>query len=104
MIVRYGLYCPMLLAATLLQANSVSWAQDVAAAARANRANHNSATAVKAESQGANFVSISVPGEPWVLRIDVPDFVVSQNETRGDGRKYFMAKNSRSDVILSATL
>jgi tetratricopeptide (TPR) repeat protein len=102
--VRYGLYCPMLLAAALFHANSVSRAQDVAAAARANRANHNSAAAVKAESQGANFVSISVPGEPWVLRIDVPDFVVSQNETKSDGRKYFMAKNSRSDVILSATL
>src|SRR5258708_12953912 len=52
--VRYGLGCVTLLIAALFQANSTLLAQDVAAAARANRASHAShdnAAAVKADSE-----------------------------------------------------
>jgi len=56
------------------------------------------------QPQGERFVSISVPGESWVVRIDAPDFVVSQNEIRSEGQKYLMATNGRSNVVLSVTL
>ncbi len=49
--VRYGLGCVTLLIAALFQANSTLLAQDVAAAARANRASHDNAAAVKADSE-----------------------------------------------------
>jgi hypothetical protein len=55
--VRYWL-CPALLVAALFQANSALLAQDVAAAARANRANHNNAASVKADSEGGGLVTV----------------------------------------------
>ena len=102
--VRFGPCCLMLLVAVVFQSKGALLAQDVAAAARANRANHNNAASVKADSEGERLVSISVPGESWVVRIDAPDFVVSQDEIRGDGRRYVMATNRRSNVDLSVTL
>ena len=49
--VRYRLGCVTLLIAALFQANSTLLAQDVAAAARANRASHGNAAAVKTDSE-----------------------------------------------------
>jgi hypothetical protein len=49
--VRYGLCCITLLIAVVFQANNTLLAQDVAAAARANRASHNNAASVKADSE-----------------------------------------------------
>jgi hypothetical protein len=48
--VRYGRCCVTLLIAVVFQANN-TLAQDVAAAARANRASHNNAASVKADSE-----------------------------------------------------
>jgi hypothetical protein len=48
--VRYGLCCVTLLIAVVFQASN-TLAQDVAAAARANRASYNSAASVKADSE-----------------------------------------------------
>jgi len=50
--VRYQLYCVTLVVATVFQANNTLLAQDVAAAARANRASHNNnAASVTADSE-----------------------------------------------------
>jgi hypothetical protein len=49
--VRYGLCCVTLLIAVVFQANNTLLAQDVAAAARANRASHSNAASVKADSE-----------------------------------------------------
>jgi tetratricopeptide (TPR) repeat protein len=103
--VRYGLCDLMLIVAALFQPNSALIAQDVAAAARANRANHNNtASSVKPDNEGERFLSVSVPGESWTVRIDAPDFVVSQDDIKGEGKKYFMATNTRSNIVLSVTL
>jgi tetratricopeptide (TPR) repeat protein len=56
------------------------------------------------QEDSAKSLSVSVPGESWSLRIDVPDFVVSQDGILGAGRKYFMATNKRTNVALSVTL
>src|SRR5579862_555193 len=55
--VRYGL-CPVLLVAALFQASSTLLAQDVAAAARASRANHNNTASVKVDSEGGGLVTV----------------------------------------------
>jgi tetratricopeptide (TPR) repeat protein len=49
--IRFRPCCLMLLVAVVFQSNSALPAQDVAAAARANRANHNNAALAKADSQ-----------------------------------------------------
>jgi hypothetical protein len=49
--VRYGVCCVALLMAVVFQANNTLQAQDVASAARANRANQNKAAAVKADNE-----------------------------------------------------
>lgn len=47
-------------------------------------------------------LSISVPGESWVVQIDEPGFSIEQDTLR-QGKRYFMA-NSQSGVVLSVTL
>jgi hypothetical protein len=49
--VRYGLYCATLLFAFVLHANETLLAQDVAAAARANRASHSDTASGKANRE-----------------------------------------------------
>ena len=48
-------------------------------------------------------LTISVPGESWVVQIDVPGFSVEQDTMR-EGQRYFMATNNNSSVVVSVTL
>lgn len=47
-------------------------------------------------------LSISVPGESWVVQIDEPGFSIEQDTLR-QGKRYFMA-NNKTGVVLSVTL
>src|SRR6201987_4111046 len=61
--VRYGLCCVTVLIAVVFQANNTLLAQDVAAAARANRASYNNAASVKADSEWYSPTSASIRAE-----------------------------------------
>jgi len=47
---------------------------------------------------------VSFPGEKWAVEIQAPGFLVTQNETQQDGRRYLLALNEKSGVDLSITL
>ncbi|HEY7338488.1 MAG TPA: hypothetical protein VH639_26615 [Bryobacteraceae bacterium] len=41
---------------------------------------------------------------PWVLQMDAPGFVVKENGTKADGRRYLLAESDSSGSALSITL
>jgi hypothetical protein len=47
---------------------------------------------------------ISIKDKAWVLQVSAPGFVVTQNITETDGRKYLVATNATSGSVLSITL
>src|SRR5438874_1263410 len=47
---------------------------------------------------------ISLPGLSWALQVNAPGFVVTQNVTQPDGRRYLLAANDAFHVTLSITL
>ena len=49
-------------------------------------------------------LSVAYPGKSWTLKIDSPDFAISQNELQPNGQEYLLAENSRLGVTLSVTL
>jgi len=61
--VRYGLHCATLLFAFVFHANETLLAQDVAAAARANRASHDDTAPVKADNEWYSPTRASVSAQ-----------------------------------------
>ena len=49
-------------------------------------------------------MSVSFPGKNWAVEIDSPGFTVESEVKKSDGREYFLAHNSTTDVVLSVTL
>jgi tetratricopeptide (TPR) repeat protein len=47
---------------------------------------------------------ISFKDKTWVLQMAAPGFVVTQNATQPDGRRYLLATNDTSGSVLSVTL
>jgi hypothetical protein len=51
-----------------------------------------------------NSVKLSLPGKTWSLVLDLPGFSVEKNELEADGRRYLLATNSASGVVISTYL
>lgn len=49
-------------------------------------------------------ISIWLPGKPWALGLNAPDFAVRRNEIQPDGRRYFLAENPKSRTTVSVFL
>jgi hypothetical protein len=47
---------------------------------------------------------VSFPDKPWVLQVVAPGFMVTQNITQPDGRRYLYAVETSSTGVLSVTL
>src|SRR6266446_4742474 len=45
-----------------------------------------------------------LPGKPWALELDGTGFTTKANEIQPDGRRYFLAENTKSRIIVSVFL
>jgi hypothetical protein len=52
----------------------------------------------------SGLLSVSLQSKPWALETVAPGFVVTQDGTQTDGRKYLLATNESSNSALSITL
>src|SRR5260370_30733123 len=57
-----------------------------------------------AQSAGPNRLTVWLPGKPWVMEMNAPGFRSRENEMQKDGRRYFVAENAETNVILSVYL
>ncbi len=62
------------------------------------------AAGVPAQNAGPNTFTVWLPGKPWVMEMDAPGFTIRANEIQKDGRRYFVAENPETNVILSVYL
>jgi hypothetical protein len=49
-------------------------------------------------------VKLSLPGKSWSLVLNLPGFSVEKNEVQPDGRRYMLATNSATGVVISTYL
>lgn len=47
---------------------------------------------------------VSLRDVPWVLEIAAPGFVITQDTTQADGRRYLLASKDSDGIVISATL
>jgi tetratricopeptide (TPR) repeat protein len=45
-----------------------------------------------------------LPGKPWALELDGAGFTAKSNEIKPDGRRYFLAENSKTRMVVSLFL
>jgi len=45
-----------------------------------------------------------LPGKPWALELDGAEFKTKANEIQADGRRYFLAENAKTRVLVSVYL
>src|SRR5260370_2635518 len=57
-----------------------------------------------AQNAGPNTLTVWLPAKPWVMEMDAPGFTIRANEIQKDGRRYFVAENAETNVILSVYL
>jgi tetratricopeptide (TPR) repeat protein len=48
--------------------------------------------------------NVWLPGKPWALELDGTGFTTRANELQPDGRRYFLAENTKSRVVVSVFL
>src|SRR5712672_2397590 len=48
--------------------------------------------------------SVWLPSKSWALELPAPGFVVKANEVQADGRRYFLAENEKTRLIISVFL
>jgi hypothetical protein len=66
-----------------------------------------SPAAVPLQSQAkgeSGLLSVNLQSRTWVIQMAAPGFVVTQNGTQSDGRRYVLATNESSHSALSVTL
>ncbi len=64
-------------------------------------------TLVAARAQDAPASATSdvwLPGKAWALELDGTGFTTKANEIQPDGRRYFLAENTKTRVIVSVFL
>jgi tetratricopeptide (TPR) repeat protein len=47
---------------------------------------------------------VSLPSKNWAVVLDLPGFTVKTLETKADGRRYFLAQNDATKVVVSLTI
>jgi len=47
---------------------------------------------------------VPLPSKNWVVVLDLPGFTVKALETKADGRRYFLAQNDATKVVVSLTI
>ena len=62
------------------------------------------AAGASAQDANPNTFTVWLPGKPWVMEIDAPDFIIRVNEIQESGRRYFLAENAKAHAILSVYL
>ena len=62
------------------------------------------AAGAPAQNAGPNTLTVWLPAKPWVMEMDAPGFTIRANEIQKDGRRYFVAENPETNVILSVYL
>ncbi|HEX9456016.1 MAG TPA: hypothetical protein VF935_00215, partial [Candidatus Acidoferrum sp.] len=62
------------------------------------------AAGAPAQNAGPNTLTVWLPAKPWVMEMDAPGFAIRANEIQKDGRRYFVAENPETNVILSVYL
>src|SRR6266700_4798974 len=61
--------------------------------------------AARAQDVPASATSdVWLPGKPWALELDGTGFTTKANEIQPDGRRYFLAENMNSRIIVSVFL
>jgi tetratricopeptide (TPR) repeat protein len=64
-------------------------------------------TIVAAHAQDAPASAKSevwLPGKPWALELDGTGFTTGANEIQPDGRRYFLAQNTKTRIVISVFL
>jgi tetratricopeptide (TPR) repeat protein len=61
--------------------------------------------AAKAQDAPAGVkLDVWLPGKNWALELDGTEFTAKSNEIQADGRRYFLAENAKTRVIVSVYL
>lgn len=61
--------------------------------------------AARAQETPANAkFDVWLPGKPWALELDGAGFTAKSNEIKPDGRRYFLAENTKSRMVVSVFL
>jgi len=61
--------------------------------------------ATHAQDVPASAISdVWLPGKPWALEMDGTGFITRANEIQADGRRYFLAENTKTRVVVSVYL
>ena len=61
--------------------------------------------AAEAQDAPATVASdIWLPGKPWALELDGTGFAARDNEIQPDGRRYFLAENAKTHMVVSVFL
>jgi tetratricopeptide (TPR) repeat protein len=56
------------------------------------------------EAPAAAKFDVWLPGKPWALELEVAGFTAKSNEIKPDGRRYFLAENTKTRVVVSVFL
>lgn len=82
------------------------WSQETQSlgdAARKIRDNKQNAAAAATTAQEGSL-QVSLPGKPWAVTVDASGFVVEQDQAKSDGRRYLLANNKSTGMVVSITL
>ena len=61
--------------------------------------------AARAQETPANAkFDVWLPGKPWALELDGAGFTAKSNEIKPDGRRYFLAENTKTRMVVSVFL
>lgn len=56
------------------------------------------------EAPAGDKFDVWLPGKPWALELDGAGFTAKSNEIKPDGRRYFLAENAKTRMIVSVFL
>ena len=63
-----------------------------------------SANALAQDVAAAAKFSVWLPSKSWALELQAPGFVAKANEMQADGRRYFLAENEKTRLVISVFL
>jgi tetratricopeptide (TPR) repeat protein len=61
-------------------------------------------TANAQENLASAISDVWLPGKPWALELDGTGFTTRSNEIQADGRRYFLAENTKTRIVVSIFL
>src|SRR4029077_15868518 len=61
-------------------------------------------TAAAQNAPAGGKLDVWLPGRNWALELDGAEFATKANEIQADGRRYFLAENAKTRVVVSVYL